>query len=166
MSLEVHTTTTTTTTTNGRLALETPTALDNLLDVSRIVVLQALTLLNSTITSNAQLTYPSHAIPGSTIGKHIRHAHAHFSLLLDWAESEDRTVLNYDTRKRMTPMESEVDCAKEELELLNARLERLKSEKGLNLDDPLVLSAVTPDKQVLQSSFGREVRLFYLISYL
>jgi hypothetical protein len=133
-------------------------ALDNLLEVTIIVIQQAITLLNETVTTDAQLSFASNSIPGSTIGKHIRHAHAHFLLLLECIEGGQPFILNYDSRKRQTPMESQVQCAKEELSGLVERFERLRGSTTISLEDPLTLNAVTPDRQVLQSSLGREVR--------
>jgi len=134
------------------------TPLHQLVEVASIVLDQALTLLDETITSNSHLTFTSRIIPGSTIGKHIRHAHAHFLLLLDCVEGDEPRVLNYDGRKRDTPMETDVAKAKEGLQSLLERLERLKGPSAtVGLDDPLTLNAVTPDRQILHTSFGREL---------
>ena len=114
------------------------------------------------LVSSPHLTFTSRIIPGSTIGKHIRHAHAHFLLLLDCVEGDEPRVLNYDVRKRDTPMETDVAKAKEGLQNLLERLERLKGPSAtVGLDDPLTLNAVTPDKQILHTSFGREVCLLH-----
>ncbi|OCB85236.1 hypothetical protein A7U60_g7863 [Sanghuangporus baumii] len=82
-------------------------SLDKLLQVSVIVLRQAVDLVNHSLSEDDQLTVESKFIPGSTIGvflslvlslalkglsaycKHLRHATDHFSLLLDSLSSSD-----------------------------------------------------------------------------
>jgi hypothetical protein len=45
-----------------------PSGLSNLLQVSRIILVQARDLLFDTLTANDHLTYESRLMPGSTIG--------------------------------------------------------------------------------------------------
>jgi len=134
------------------------TPLNRLIWTSTVLVQQALTLLTENITSDDQLTFQSRLLPGSTIGKQLRHAHAHFLLLLE-AITPDRTqewVVNYDVRQRNTPMETNIQSAKDAMVSLIEKLNGLK-DMHLRSEDPLIVNAVTPDRQVLQSSLGREL---------
>jgi len=142
---------------DGNKSTET-TPLNQLIWTSTVIVQQALTLLNESISSDDQLTFQSQLLPGSTIGKQLRHAHAHFLLLLE-AITPHRTqewVVNYDVRQRNTPMETNAESAKEAMHNLIAKLQELK-EMQLRSEDPIVVNAVTPDRQILQSSLGREL---------
>lgn len=64
-------------------------------------------------------------------------------------------TFSYDTRKRDTPMETSLDGAatalKETVSLLEERV------RNVPLDMPLTLHAITPFKQAVQTTFGREV---------
>lgn len=51
--------------------LDEATALARLLDVSTIVLRQAVDLVNDNLTSDDQLTVHSQYLPGSTIGKRV-----------------------------------------------------------------------------------------------
>jgi len=143
---------------------EETTPLNQLIYTSVTIVQQALTLLNESISSDEQLVYQSRLLPGSTIGKQLRHAHAHFMLLLDAVSPQGNGsekaewVVNYDVRQRNTPMESETESAKEAMASLVDRLNSLRG-RSLSTENPIVVNAVTPDRQILQSSFGREVGL-------
>ena len=150
-------------------------ALERLLEVSAVVLQQAVDLVDSTLTSDDQLTKHSQYMPGSTIGalatlslgltlidnstgKHLRHARDHFALLMDTVSaSQPPYVLNYDVRSRNTPMESSRRAAHDSLV---AAIEQLRTVvPTMKMDEPLTLNAVTPYAQTLQSTFGREVRL-------
>jgi len=131
------------------------TTLSQILQVSRIILRQGIDLLDNHITSNDQLTVHSQYLPGSTIGKHLRHARDHFELLADCIRSPPPHVLSYDVRIRNTPMEQERDAAK------NALLETIQHlEEVVPGADPstrLTLQAVTPYLQEFDTSFGREL---------
>ncbi|TFY82070.1 hypothetical protein EWM64_g1942 [Hericium alpestre] len=129
--------------------------LDQLLDVSTKILTQALDLLDNSLSSDEQLLYNSKFLPGSTIGKHLRHARDHFALLLDSASSPAPHVLSYDVRLRNTPMESCRQAAREAITATIAKLE--KTVPSSRLDAPLTLNAVTPYDQTFQSTFGREL---------
>ncbi|KZS93264.1 hypothetical protein SISNIDRAFT_485539 [Sistotremastrum niveocremeum HHB9708] len=135
------------------------TALGQLQTVSCTVLFQALNLLSTSITSDAQMTYNSTSIPGSTIGKHLRHAYAHFDLLLEAMQGERPWIVNYDVRQRQSPIESSVRAAKEAIEGLILKLTHLRDDVNadIHIDDPVILNAVTPDRQIFQSTFGREL---------
>jgi len=127
-----------------------------LLDVSTVVLQQALDLVDNYLTKDDQLTTQSKYVSGSTIGKHLRHARDHFILLLDaMTASQPPYILNYDTRSRNTPMETSLKAAREALTEAVTRLQR--EVPRLRMQEPLILKAVTPYPQTLHSTFGREL---------
>jgi len=132
---------------------ETP--LRQLLSVSMAVLSQALHLVETVLTSDEQLTVHSKHLPGSTIGKHLRHARDHFSLLLDSVSSSGPHELSYDTRARNTPMETKLTDARVALKDIISKLEDIVPRT--KLEEPMTLHAITPHMQVLQTSFGREL---------
>src|SRR5258707_4991946 len=119
--------------------------------------------------------YPSQAMPGGTIGKHIRHAVDHYNLLLKasiapvvlclvltsfslrkQAVTEGKEdFLSYDVRSRNTPIETSISEARETLSDLVNRLKVIVP--TIPLDKPVTLHAVTPFPAVMGTSFGREV---------
>ncbi|KAN0138460.1 hypothetical protein V8E53_003448 [Lactarius tabidus] len=129
--------------------------LEQLLEVGTIILGQALDLLDNSLTSDEQLSIQSQYMPGSTIGKHLRHARDHFSLLLDCVSRPRPYVLSYDVRSRNTPMETSREAARTAIENTIAQLKNVVP--GVSLDAPLTLHAVTPYSQTMQSTFGREV---------
>jgi len=126
-----------------------------LLEVARVVLQQAIELLEKSLVSDNQLTVTSRYMPGSTIGKHLRHAKDHFALLLDSVSSPPPHTLNYDVRVRNTPMETSRQAAIETLKELIAQLEAVVPKT--RMDEPITLNAVTPYHQVFETTFGREV---------
>ncbi|EPS99120.1 hypothetical protein FOMPIDRAFT_125744 [Fomitopsis schrenkii] len=132
------------------------TALARLLEVSTIVLRQAVELVSDNLTSDDQLTVHSQYLPGSTIGKHLRHARDHFMLLMECLSSASSPhVLNYDIRSRNTPMESSREAARD---ALYATIEQLKEiVPNARMEDPITLHAITPYPQVVQTTFGREL---------
>ncbi|KAI0702464.1 hypothetical protein BC835DRAFT_1263872 [Cytidiella melzeri] len=136
--------------------VEETVQLSRLLEVSTVVLEQALDLLENYLTRDEQLTLQSKYVPGSTIGKHLRHARDHFILLLDtMTAASPPYIVNYDARLRNTPMETSLKVAHA---ALSECIERLRREvPRLSLDEPLTLNAVTPYPQTLQSTFGREL---------
>jgi len=132
---------------------ETP--LTQLLSVSTTILAQALDLVENVLTSDEQLTIHSKYLPGSTIGKHLRHARDHFLLLLDSVSSPPPHELSYDIRLRNTPMESKLTDARTALKEIISKLEEVVPRA--KLDEPMTLHAITPHAQILQTSFGREL---------
>jgi len=132
---------------------ETP--LTQLLYVARVVLRQGIDLLDAHITSNDQLTVHSKYLPGSTIGKHLRHSRDHFELLLDCIKSPPPYVLSYDVRLRNTPMEQDRHAARAALLETIRHLEEVVP--GADASTPLTLQAVTPFLQEFDTSFGREL---------
>ena len=136
---------------------DTTDPLAQLLRVSTVILLQAVDLLDSYLTSDDQLTVSSKYLPGSTIGKHLRHARDHFVLLAQSVSSglSQPHVLSYDVRLRNTPMESSRSAAREALLETITQLEKTVPTARMSL--PLTLQAVTPDLQEFQTTFGREL---------
>jgi len=129
--------------------------LEQLLDVGTSILNQALDLVNDALTSDDQLTVHSQYMPGSTIGKHLRHARDHFTLLLDCVTRPHPYVLSYDVRSRNTPMESSREAARIAIESAIAQLKEVVP--GVPLDAPMTLNAITPYSQTMQTTFGREL---------
>ncbi|KAI0034942.1 hypothetical protein K488DRAFT_76951 [Vararia minispora EC-137] len=129
--------------------------LQQLLDVSTKVLDQALDLLDNSVSDDGQLTASSRFLPGSTIGKHLRHARDHFVLLLDCISSPPPYVLSYDVRVRNTPMETSRKAAREAMDEVKKRLALLAPRVELNA--PLTLNAITPYEQTFTSTVGREM---------
>ncbi|KAF9933040.1 hypothetical protein FBU30_006716 [Linnemannia zychae] len=131
-------------------------------------------------------TKPSVLACQGTIGKHVRHLHDHYRLLLSTfppaqgLSQENQWSVDYDKRSREVPMESDIDYAVEELEALQLRLERHVATLNLNntpkqqngttaeldatmpndLLQPITLMAtIDPAKEPVsfQSTFGREL---------
>ncbi|KAJ7275369.1 hypothetical protein B0H12DRAFT_1086935 [Mycena haematopus] len=129
--------------------------LAQLLQVSRIVLRQGIDLLDNHITSDDQLTVHSQYLPGSTIGKHLRHSRDHFELLLDCIKSSPPHVLSYDVRIRNTPMEQDREAARTALLETIKHLEEVVPRAAPTT--PITLQAVTPFLQEFNTSFGREL---------
>lgn len=152
---------------------ESDTPLIQLLQVSRVILAQAIVLLDDYLTSDDQLTTSSKFLPGSTIGmyvsppeyfpqnnfstgKHLRHARDHFVLLVESVSAPPPHILSYDKRCRNTPMESSRSAAREALIEAIRQLEAFVP--TAQMDTPITLQAVTPHLQEFQTTFGREVR--------
>ncbi|OAX44865.1 hypothetical protein K503DRAFT_764744 [Rhizopogon vinicolor AM-OR11-026] len=123
--------------------------------VSTTVLQQALDLVENILTSDEQLTIQSKFLPGSTIGKHLRHARDHFILLIECVSGPTPYILSYDTRSRNTPMESNLSEAREAFQDVISRIEEVVPTASLDL--PLTLNAVTPFMQSFETTFGREL---------
>jgi len=143
------------TATTGMTFEKSADSLERLILVARHIFTQALEFVDL-LESDEKLTGDSKYLPGSTIGKHLRHARDHYTLLLDALESPSPRVVNYDVRLRNTPMESSKAAAKEALRNTLGRLEKLVPNPAL-VDERLTLYAVTPHPQVFETTFGREL---------
>ncbi|PPQ71607.1 hypothetical protein CVT26_010542 [Gymnopilus dilepis] len=127
------------------------------ISVATTVLLQAVDVLDNHLTSDEQLTIQSKHLPGSTIGKHLRHARDHFELLLACMQSQPPRVLSYDTRIRNTPMETSIEGARTALLDSVKRLE--ETVPTISFDEEITLQAITPYMHTFKSTLGREVRL-------
>ncbi|KAF9243882.1 hypothetical protein BU15DRAFT_86311 [Melanogaster broomeanus] len=141
---------------NGDHNLES-TQLIQLLFVSTTVLQQALDLVTNVFTHDGQLTTQSKYLPGSTIGKHLRHARDHFILLLDCVTGPEPYVLSYDVRSRNTPMESSLSEARDALTSAVSRLKEFETSSPAKMDQVMTLNAVTPFAQSFATTFGREL---------
>ncbi|KIY69682.1 hypothetical protein CYLTODRAFT_222159 [Cylindrobasidium torrendii FP15055 ss-10] len=133
---------------------EIPENVLQLVAVSKILIEQALGVIDG-LTSDEQLVASSRFLPGSTLGKHFRHARDHFELLLTAISSPGPYEFSYDTRSRNVPMESSRSAAKHAfLDTIRALDEKAHT---VDFDTPVTLHAVTPHMQTFQSTYGREL---------
>ncbi|KAF8610480.1 hypothetical protein BDV93DRAFT_517610 [Ceratobasidium sp. AG-I] len=136
-----------------------------LTEVAGSVLGQAIDLLENTLSDDKQLVFSSKYIPGSTIGKHLRHARDHYILLIQSvtsqapAEGSSNKVpanLSYDARIRDTPVETSIEAGIKAFRETIASLDEIS--RYVPEDKPVVLKADTgPYEQVLHSTFGREL---------
>ncbi|KAF8807229.1 hypothetical protein BYT27DRAFT_7100357 [Phlegmacium glaucopus] len=125
------------------------------LSVAKTVLLQAVDLLDNYLVSDEQLTVQSRFLPGSTIGKHLRHARDHFVLLIACILSPSPRVLSYDTRIRDTPMET---CRAEARAALTDTITQLeKVIPTANFQEQISLHAITPHLHSFETTIGREL---------
>lgn len=141
---------------NSRITPSTPEeTIHQQLSVAKTILKQAVDVLDNHLSSDDQLTVNSQYLPGSTIGKHLRHARDHFTLLLDSVSQSSPYTMSYDVRIRNTPMETSRAGAKaallETLSQLDAVVPNVK------FDEPIQLQAITPYLHEFQSTFGREL---------
>ncbi|KAJ3750064.1 hypothetical protein DFH05DRAFT_1465821 [Lentinula detonsa] len=134
---------------------ENATNVKDLLFVSQTVLQQAVDLLDNDLKEDEQLVVTSKFLPGSTIGKHLRHARDHFELLINCITSPPPYVLNYDVRSRNTPMETSRGAARSALLETIQRLQDVVPTSNWNA--PITLNAVTPFPQTFQTTFAREL---------
>jgi len=125
------------------------------LAVAKTVLLQAVDLLDNHLTYDEQLTVHSKYLPGSTIGKHLRHARDHFVLLVECIQSPSPRVLSYDTRIRNTPMESSLEAAR--AAILDTVKQLENAVPTATFDEEISLQAITPYMHSFKTTIGREV---------
>ncbi|EJU01068.1 hypothetical protein DACRYDRAFT_22866 [Dacryopinax primogenitus] len=131
--------------------------LEQYIFVSTAILQQGVDLLKNVLKEDEQLVYDSKMLPGSSIGKHLRHARDYFNLLLLCLSRPKPLQLNYDIRSRNVPMETSRRIAALELEGTIKQLRDLQEKGQSILDEPITLEAVTPFKQVMQTTVGREL---------
>ncbi|MBW0461501.1 hypothetical protein O181_001216 [Austropuccinia psidii MF-1] len=128
---------------------------------------QAIHLLQDIITNDDQLTRKSSIISCSTIGKHLRHLHDHFRILLETVQSKSKTI-NYDIKSPSAFMENSRQVSLNEfrktkrklIELIDFRIKHFSQNQP---DSNLNLITITPSKIQLQTNFNRE--LWYVSSH-
>ncbi|SGZ06426.1 BQ5605_C031g10942 [Microbotryum silenes-dioicae] len=138
--------------------------------VAQSLLAQVVTLLEDVVVSDQQLTTVSEYVPGSTIGKHLRHLHDHYRLLLDSlllatphdpsssSSSPSPVELSYDVRSRNIASETSHKAALEAFIQLQHRLEtETRSGTAIEPDRTIRLEAVTPFKVRVESSWAREL---------
>jgi len=154
-----------------------------ILDSALEVIAQPLPLLRSGTLNDRALAYKSKAIPGSSAGKHLRHVHSHFEILIeampdpeqlrdpprtsrpslstsaaDASDDDDLAAVDYDRRSRDLKMESSSSVAIAEYEALMERLRRkLSNSNGRLFNRELKVRATTPVVQEFRTTFGREI---------
>ncbi|RKP10893.1 hypothetical protein THASP1DRAFT_27317 [Thamnocephalis sphaerospora] len=109
-------------------------------------------------------TTVSRHVPGSTIGKHVRHLCDHFRLLLEATATSSaeptglQPTVSYDGRKQGTAIETDRAAGVEHIDFL---LHKLSSMRNIsNLQTIRVEALVRADAQhsvALESTFGREL---------
>ncbi len=101
-----------------------------------------------------QFVFPSQAVPGGTIGKHIRHTLDHFRSAITTCCTES---INYDHRCRGGNVESCRDAAKSEIATLRSLMSEL-DEDQLN-EQVVACVMICSDGQTcdLQSTRAREI---------
>ncbi|KAG9326478.1 hypothetical protein KVV02_001657 [Mortierella alpina] len=124
-------------------------------------------------------TKPSVLACQGTIGKHVRHLHDHYRLLLSTyppnknSSVSDEWILDYDRRSREVPMETDIDHAIQELERLQFILQKYQTPVDpstpsqtmditvpTNLLQPITLQATIDPMHSpvsFQTTFGREL---------
>lgn len=100
-------------------------------------------------------TGPSNAMPGGTIGKHLRHTLDHYAALLVGV-AEDRPV-DYDHRSRDVPMESDRSAALAALAQVRRGLEAWSGPVLSSRVRIRVMLTSAGDEAVLESTVGREL---------
>ncbi|KJA25997.1 hypothetical protein HYPSUDRAFT_36852 [Hypholoma sublateritium FD-334 SS-4] len=125
------------------------------LAVAKTIILQAVDLVDNHLTSDEQLTVNSKHLPGSTIGKHLRHARDHYVLLVDCITGPAPRVLSYDTRIRNTPMETSIAGARKALLDTIKQLECVVP--TMDFDEEITLQAITPHMHSFKTTTGREL---------
>ncbi|GAA5894865.1 uncharacterized protein JCM6883_002237 [Sporobolomyces salmoneus] len=127
---------------------------------------QVLQLLESTVTEDRHLQYSSDRSAGGTLGKHLRHLHDHYRLLLDAIPADSSSSssnseplhVNYDIRIRNGDAENHHQACVDSFKHLSERLKReTKSGRGIPANRKILLEAITPDKVLLETTFGREL---------
>ncbi|KAG8733731.1 hypothetical protein FRC11_003347 [Ceratobasidium sp. 423] len=143
------------------------TVVEQLTDVARDVMAQAIDLLENTLTDGKQLTYQSKYIPGSTIGQSTVYDYdGLLSPIVELAvldvtsakspNGQAPVTLSYDARIRDTPMETSITAGIEAFREAIKQLEDIS--KYAPEDLPVVLTADTgPYQQVLNTTYGREL---------
>lgn len=109
---------------------------------------------------DSQYTQKPVGVVQSSLGAHVRHCLDHVRALLAAFESGD---LNYDDRRRGTPVEASRCCALAEVDELVAELRALPAG---SLDHPISMSILFDgdgEPVEVQTSFGRE--LAYTLSH-
>ncbi|KAG0083835.1 hypothetical protein BGZ93_001568, partial [Podila epicladia] len=114
-------------------------------------------------------TRPSTLACNGTIGKHVRHLHDHYRLLLTtYPKNQEEAAqwrVDYDARSREVPMETDIDVAIEELEKIHTDQQQQQQhdqqpQGRFDLLQPVTLQATIDPARApvrFQSTFGREL---------
>ncbi|GAA6008638.1 hypothetical protein JCM11491_003378 [Sporobolomyces phaffii] len=131
---------------------------------------QVLQLLETSVTSDSHLQHTSNRSAGSTLGKHLRHLHDHYRLLLDSVSPPPSSPssasspppaplrVNYDVRSRNGDAENHHGACVESFRHLSERLEtETRAGRAIPSNRKVLLTAVTPERVVVESTWGREL---------
>ncbi|KEI37605.1 uncharacterized protein L969DRAFT_27052, partial [Mixia osmundae IAM 14324] len=124
--------------------------------VAMALVEQAQDLLERSVQTDEAMQFVSSHIPGSTVGKHLRHIYDHFNLLL-LALDDPNDLLNYDARGRNVPMETSRSESLSKLKGLDDRLKGRSRQAEKIMTRRFRLSALTPFPQEFDTNFAREL---------
>lgn len=118
-----------------------------------IAVLRQLAAVVSRL-SDAQYTQKPVGVVESSVGAHVRHCLDHVRSLLTAAETGE---LNYDHRRRGTPVETSRCCALSEIDELISLVSDLSSDV-IDRDLSMSICLCSDDPAIsVQTSFGREL---------
>lgn len=110
--------------------------------------------------SDDQFVFPSQAVPGGTIGKHIRHMLDHFRCAITTCCSEP---IDYDHRARGGVVESDREEAKREIATLRSLLAGLdEGDLGASVTTRVMLSG---DGQTADLSSTRAREIFFAMHH-
>ncbi|KAJ2063532.1 hypothetical protein GGI17_001607 [Coemansia sp. S146] len=120
-----------------------------------------LTELSKTISAltDAKYTSESHALPGSTIGKHVRHILDHFSLLFSALAIDPHPTVSYSRRERNSFAQDSVAGGVASIEAMAQTARDLRNQANARPTDPITISDTMPggnDEQFV-STLGREL---------
>lgn len=142
---------------------------EHLYHTAQHYIQQVLQLLETTVTKDEQLQHTSTRSAGSTLGKHLRHLHDHYRLLLDALPAEPNPSsleplhVNYDVRSRNGDAENHHAACVESFRHLKRRFERETNRgRGIRSDRKVFLTALVPEKIEVESTYAREL---WLVSF-
>ncbi|KAJ2482093.1 hypothetical protein IWW47_005848, partial [Coemansia sp. RSA 2052] len=96
--------------------------------------------------SDSSYTRESYALPGSTIGKHVRHILDHFSLLFAAISNNSQSLVNYSHRERNTATQESVAGGIASLQAMAELALRLHGQTGITMraDDAITVADTMP----------------------
>ncbi|KAJ2485704.1 hypothetical protein EV174_001572 [Coemansia sp. RSA 2320] len=104
-------------------------------------------------------TRESQALPGSTIGKHVRHVLDHFSLLFAAIQGPRPFAVNYAHRERNQATQESIAVGIASLAAMSVTTSRLRERLRLHASDTVMVSDTMPGGNDAEfvSSVGREL---------
>ncbi|KAJ2017487.1 hypothetical protein H4218_004192 [Coemansia sp. IMI 209128] len=119
-----------------------------------------LTLLGQTLSplTDAQYTTESQALPGSTIGKHVRHILDHFSLLFTALSAHPPATVCYSHRERNAFAQDTVAGGRSTIESTVQRARALSTQPNAHADPLTISDTMTGgNEEAFTSTVGREL---------
>ncbi|KAJ2832492.1 hypothetical protein GGI24_001212 [Coemansia furcata] len=133
------------------------TKLNSLFDSS----VDQLTQLSKTLSTltDAKYTAESHALPGSTIGKHVRHILDHFTLLFTALSADPHHNVSYSHRERNSFAQDSVAGGITSIEAMAQTARQLRDQTGAHSTDAITISDTMTDgnEEQFTSTVGREL---------